>query len=84
MDAIRPQTERLLTMFDQEVASGDVFKMVYVPGDGTQIWHNERFKGRIEGLRFKQALFGIWLSDNPTQESLKKKLLEVEAQTTAE
>jgi len=78
MDSIRPQTEQLLSMFDQDVGSGDVFKMVYLPGEGTQVWHNGKLKGKIEGLEFKQALFGIWLSDNPTQKSLKKKLLDVE------
>lgn len=78
LDSVRSQTERLLSMFDQEIGSGDVFKMVYLPGEGTRVWHNGEFKGSIEGLRFKQVLFGIWLSDNPTQKSLKQKLLEVE------
>ena len=78
MESIRPQIEQLLSMFDQEVGNGDVFKMVYIPGEGTGVWHNGELKGRIEGLEFKQALFGIWLSDNPTQKSLKKKLLDVE------
>lgn len=76
--SIRPEADLLLSMFDQEVTSGDVFKMVYLPGEGTRVWHNGELKGRIEGLAFKQALFGIWLSPNPTQKSLKKKLLELE------
>lgn len=78
MESIRPQTDQLLSMFDQDVGRGDVFKMVYLPGDGTRVWHNGEFKGRIEGLDFKRALFGIWLSENPTQKSLKKKLLAVD------
>jgi len=75
LESIRSQTDQLLAMFDDEVAAGDVFRMVYLPGTGTQVWHNERLKGTIEGLEFKRALFGIWLSEQPTQPSLKLALL---------
>lgn len=75
LDPIRARTGQLLEMFDQEVSSGDVFTLIYLSEQGTQIWHNEQFKGNIEGLDFKQALFGIWLSENPTQNSLKQDLL---------
>jgi len=81
MKPIKDRTERLLAMIDSEVASGDMFRLIYLPGQGTQIWHNDRFQGLIEGLEFKQALFGIWLSDNPTQKSLKQDLLDPESVT---
>jgi len=30
----------------------------------------------VQGLDFKKALFGIWLSDNPVQENLKNDMLD--------
>jgi hypothetical protein len=36
---------------------------------------NEVLKGKIPGFDFKKALFGIWLSDKPVDETLKKHLL---------
>lgn len=75
MKPIRTRSKRLLAMFDSEVTSGDVFRLIYLPGQGTQVWHNDAFKGSIDGLDFKQALFGIWLSEKPTQNSLKQDLL---------
>lgn len=73
--SIRPQTDQLLAMFDQEVVRGDTFRMIYLPDSGIHVWHNDTFKGIIEGLEFKRALFGIWLSENPAQESLKQEML---------
>jgi len=32
-------------------------------------------KVQVPGLAFKQALFGIWLSDDPVQDSLKEAML---------
>jgi len=78
LDSIRPQVDLLLTMFDGEIAPGDTFRLIYLPGEGTQVWHNDRLKGAIEGLDFKRALFGIWLSEKPTQESLKSDLLRAD------
>lgn len=78
LDSIQPQIDLLLAMFDGEVAPGDTFRLIYLPGDGTQVWHNDRLKGAIEGLDFKRALFGIWLSEKPTQESLKSELLRAD------
>jgi hypothetical protein len=38
---------------------------------------NDVVKGKIPGFDFKQALFGIWLSDKPVDETLKKHLLGI-------
>jgi len=65
-------------MFEGEIVPGDTFRLIYLPGKGTQVWHNDRFKGAIEGHDFKRALFGIWLSENPAQESLKDELLRAD------
>ncbi|MBC66067.1 MAG: hypothetical protein CML63_05160 [Rhodobacteraceae bacterium] len=36
---------------------------------------NEEKINSISGLEFKKAFFGVWLSDNPVQENLKKAML---------
>lgn len=73
---IQPQIDQLLkSAFSGEVNKGDTFDLVYIPGTGTLVLKNNKTLTTIKGLPFKQALFGIWLSDNPVQASLKKRLL---------
>ncbi len=61
--------------FKQPVNKGDIFDLVYTPGAGTQVLKNAKRVAVIRGLAFKQALFGIWLSNKPAQASLKSQLL---------
>ena len=39
------------------------------------VLRNSELLDTIAGLEFKKAFFGIWLSDNPVQKSLKKAML---------
>ncbi len=74
--AIRDRIDELLKAFSsEEIEIGDVFDIVYVPDVGTQTYKNGKLKSTLEGLDFKQALFGIWLSGNPIQGDLKKGML---------
>ena len=59
----------------EKIKEGDIFEIWYVPGMGVQPFKNGNFQANIEGLDFKKALFGIWLSDKPADASLKKSLL---------
>jgi hypothetical protein len=52
-----------------------VFVLSYLPSSGVLVHKNGKQKGRIAGNEFKQALFGIWLSDRPVDESLKQAML---------
>jgi hypothetical protein len=36
---------------------------------------NGTFKGKVEGLEFKKALWSIWLGNAPADAKLKKKML---------
>lgn len=63
------------TFKKEEIKEGDVFEIWYVPGEGVKSYKNNKFQGTIAGLDFKKALFGIWLSDTPADEDLKKGLL---------
>jgi hypothetical protein len=46
-----------------------------VPGKGVEVYINGEYASVTEGLAFKKALFGIYLSDKPAQKSLKKAML---------
>ncbi|GAA6767582.1 hypothetical protein AAFH68_35310 [Flavobacterium sp. CGRL1] len=53
-----------------------MFVLAYNPLDqNVYVSKNEILKGKIQGFDFKKALFGIWLSDKPVDETLKKHLL---------
>lgn len=68
--------DTLVALMQQEkIVPGDHFGLRYVPGRGTGVSKNDEELAVIEGLPFKQALFGIWLGDKPAQASLKKDML---------
>ncbi|WP_020408258.1 chalcone isomerase family protein [Hahella ganghwensis] len=76
MAPIQSQVDQFMSAFDEEILENDVFDLVYVPGKGVEIYKNEELVDTVSsGIDFKQALFGIWLSDTPAQESLKKAML---------
>jgi hypothetical protein len=75
IEPIKVQIEELMLVFKEEIQKGDIYDILYVPTKGVEVYKNSEFKSRIEGLVFKQALFGIWLSDKPAQKSLKEAML---------
>jgi len=73
---IQTQIDEFLEAFKEPVTIGDIFEFVYQPGIGITILKNRKVAKRINsGLDFKRALFGIWLSDQPAQHSLKTSML---------
>lgn len=75
MFAIKPQVDRFLSAFNEEIIEGDVFEFIHQPRMGVIIKKNGIIKETIESLAFKKALFGIWLSEDPAQKSLKESML---------
>ncbi len=61
--------------FKDDIKKGDVFDMVYHPQHGVIVNKNGKFKGAVAGVKFKQALFSIWLSDKPADNALKQAML---------
>ena len=63
----------------EKIVKNDIFNLIYNDVDSS-IWviKNGVVKGKIPGFEFKKAFFGIWLSDKPVKESLKKSLLGLE------
>jgi len=74
-EPIKSQIEKFISVFKEKIEENDIFDLIYLPGKGLEVYKNSEFKSRIEGLTFKQAVFGIWLSDKPAQKSLKKEML---------
>lgn len=72
---LKTDIDQFMTVFQSEIKDGDVFDLVYVPGGGVQVIKNGDHKDTLGDLAFKQALFGIWLSDSPAQKDLKKRML---------
>lgn len=75
LSAIQGDVDTFLDVFSEEIKDGDVFDLVYLPGEGVRVLKNGEERATIGDLEFKKALFGIWLSDEPAQEDLKEKML---------
>jgi len=73
---IREKIDALIDVYAEEINDEDVFELVYLPGQGLRVHKNGIYTATIEcGLPFKRALFGIWISDRPVQQSLKRGML---------
>ena len=73
---LQSKIDQFITTFKKEaIKEGDVFELWYVSGEGVKSFKNGKLQSTIPGLDFKKALFGIWLSDTPVDEDLKKGLL---------
>lgn len=73
--AIQARIDKMLGFMQEKIVPGHRYTLAYEPGVGTHISRNGEALTVIEGLDFKQALFGIWLSDKPAQGSLKAAML---------
>jgi len=72
---IQTEVNALIGAFRDAVEDKDVFDLQYIPGQGVSVIRNGKVKVIVPGLAFKQALFGIWLSEDPVQEGLKEEML---------
>ena len=74
---LQPQLNLLAqTIKAEKIVENDVFNLIYNDVD-TSLWiiKNGIVKKKIAGFEFKKVFFGIWLSDKPVKEALKKQLL---------
>jgi len=72
---LKDKIEAFINVFAEPIKVDDVFKLIYIPGEGVKIYKNDVYKSTVSGLDFKKALFGIWLGENPVSSSLKKGML---------
>ena len=73
---IQSEIDSFLDAFKEPIKIGDVFEIVYMPDKGLAVIKNRHIEKKMPvTMEFKRALFGIWLSEKPAQDSLKKNLL---------
>ncbi len=73
--ALQKEIAQFQACFADDITKSDTFSIVYLPSQGVVVSKNGRQKGVIQGHAFKQALFGIWLGDNPADQKLKNAML---------
>lgn len=75
---LQPRIEAFKALLVDKIVEKDVFNMVFNPKDkSVWVYKNDVLKGKINGLDFKKALFGIWIGDDPVDDKLKKELLGI-------
>ena len=75
---IAPVKEKIDTFnsfFKEEAKKGDIYDIIYVPGQGISVHIKEKLMGVIKGLDFKKAVFAIWLGEKPADKGLRKGML---------
>jgi len=72
---IKKEIDQLNATFNTDVGSGDFYEFIYLPDSGVHVLKNSNYIDTIPGIEFKKAFFGIYLSSNPIQKSLKKAML---------
>ena len=69
------EINQLNSSLNSEVGAGDFYEFIYLPNSGTHVLKNSKAVDVIPGIEFKKAFFGIFLSNNPIQKSMKKAML---------
>ena len=72
---IMKEINQLNSSLKSEVGAGDFYEFTYLPDSGVHVLKNSKYIDTIPGIDFKKAFFGIFLSSNPIQKSLKKAML---------
>ena len=75
-DKFSKETAAFKKAFAEEIKVGDIYNITYDPAKGTVIYKNNKLTTTIAGYDFKQALFGIWLCDDPADDDLKEDMLK--------
>lgn len=73
--ATSTQISKFTGFFSAAIKKGDDIQIIYKPGKGTAVMINGSYKGLVEGLEFKKALFSIWMGSKPADSGLKKEML---------
>jgi hypothetical protein len=72
---IQVQIDEFMTLFDS-IKKGDQFTLLSKPNKGITAYKNGVKQTSIKGDKFRNALFKIWLGDNPIQSDLKESMLK--------
>lgn len=76
MEPIKDEIDEFMGLFEEEIKDGDQFKIAYLPEEGIVGYKNGDRIGTVDGgMEFKKAVFGIWLGDEPAQDSVKEAMM---------
>ena len=67
--------ERMLAQLLPDVQPGDRLLGVYLPGEGMQLWRGAQLRGTLREPELAHLFFGIWLSPQTSEPSLRTALL---------
>lgn len=82
-EPIQKEIDAFRQALKRTINKGDVIDLVYLPGRGVNVSQNGKQLGVTPRLEFKQALFGIWLCENPADATVKRGLLMAQGGATA-
>jgi len=74
LKAIKPGLEKFNDLF-LTVHEGDVVRIDYLPGTGTSVRINGKWRGTVTGDTFFRTLLRVWLGSSPVSKSLKSGML---------
>lgn len=72
----KTRIEDMIDSFEEEIYKNDVIDLIYHPSGETRFYKNNKYLGTVQGIDFKEALFGIWLSENAVDSGLKEEILK--------
>ena len=74
MAALKTDLEKFNSLF-LTVRKGDVIRIDYQPGTGTEVRINGKWRGSVESETFFRSLLKIWLGSSPVGKDLKSGML---------
>ena len=72
---IKERIDNFNSFFAEEARKGDIYDIIYTPGQGASVYIKGKLMGTVSGLDFKKVLFAIWLGEKPVDNSLKQGML---------
>ncbi len=73
--SLASEIKKFISFFSDEIVEDDIFDITYQKDTGVVVYKNSKELGTISGMKFKKALFGIWLGNDPADSKLKKGML---------
>ncbi|GGI67802.1 chalcone isomerase family protein [Shewanella gelidii] len=68
---------QFMALFESGVSEGDQFTFVTFSSGRVTTYKNGKAQGQFEDIAFREALLGIWLGNEPAQNSLKEAMLSL-------
>jgi len=74
MQVLRSRIDQLNNLIGS-VRDNDVLRIEMRPRGETEVWVNDKLRGRISGVDFQNALLSAWVGAKPADANLKQAVL---------